>query len=169
MTRVLMLSLLARQYLVVGPKIADQYPYSWLVWEPGAWTPPKKDDQLGDTRMPDSKPLSPQTGDALCFELRPPQTNVLHLGRAKENQLVINDMTVSREHLKLTAADGQWFVEPFPNVGVTKVGGATVGAGRRALLSSNAGLQVGGITLTFHDSRAFMMRLQAAAKALAPK
>ncbi|MEW5740533.1 MAG: FHA domain-containing protein [Myxococcota bacterium] len=163
-----LLSLLSRQWLLTGEKFATRYPHQWLVWEPGEWTGPAKgeDVSMATTRLPSHRPPDrPPMGDALCFELKPVEGLSLKLGRADTNDIILNDMTVSREHLRLTFTQGRWYATPGPEAKLTSVAGQTLGPGGRESLRNGDSLKLGGITLTFLESATFMARV----KANAPK
>ena len=108
------MSLLVRQHLALKQAFSRRYPHGWVVWEAGAWNVTDTGEQnIARTRLPteDLRDCLPQ-GDVLCFELAPPADGrALSVGRSSENDVVLNDATVSREHLALKFADGRWSVE----------------------------------------------------------
>lgn len=167
MVRPLLLSLLVRQALALKERFRSRYPNAWLVWEAGAWHVPEPDEQgVAVTRLstPDLLDCLPSGEDALCFELHPGiPPRALRLGRAASNDLVVNDATVSREHLTLLPGEGDaWLVEPLPGSSVLLSGRALpVGAPTRLL--ANAELRLGEIRMTFHDLHSFIARVEALA------
>ncbi len=174
MARSLLLSLLVRQHLVLKEKFRARYPHSWLVWEAGAWNVPEAGRQnVAATQLPvsDLRDCLP-AGDALCFELvsvSEPGTTALPLGRAQHNAFVINDATVSREHLVLRSApQGRWTVEAVSKSTSVKLDGVELGPGDPALLMSGARLELGDVRLTFHDAVGFYARVDRLAASLAP-
>ncbi|WP_224365009.1 FHA domain-containing protein [Hyalangium versicolor] len=171
MARSLLLSLLVRQHLVLKEKFRARYPHPWLVWEAGAWNVPETGRQnVAATQLPvsDLRDCLP-AGDALCFELVPlgDAPTVLPLGRASHNAFVINDATVSREHLVLrTGPYGQWMVEAVPKSSPVKLDGVTLEPGQPAPLIPGARLELGDVRLTFHDPAGFYVRLDRLAATL---
>lgn len=165
MARSLLLSLLVRQQLVLKEKFRARYPHPWLVWEAGAWNVPETGRQnVAATQLPvsDLRDCLP-AGDALCFELVPlgEANSVLPLGRASHNALVINDATVSRDHLVLrTGPYGQWMVEAVSKSSIVKLDGTELQPGRPAPLVPGARLELGDVRLTFHDAASFYARIE---------
>jgi len=164
MARSLLLSLLVRQHLVLKEKFRARYPHPWLVWEAGAWNVPETGRQnVATTQLPvsDLRDCLP-AGDALCFELVSisETANVLPLGRASHNAFVINDATVSREHLVLrTSPYGQWMVEAVPKSTPVKLDGVELEPGRPTPLMPGARLELGDVRLTFYDAAGFYARI----------
>lgn len=164
MARSLLLSLLVRQQLVLKEKFRARYPHSWLVWEAGVWNVPETGRQnIAVTQMPvlDLRDCLP-AGDALCFELVPlgEANTVLPLGRASHNAFVVNDATVSREHLVLrTGPYGQWMVQAVPKSSPVKLDGMELEPGQPTALMPGARLELGDVRLTFHDPAGFYARL----------
>jgi hypothetical protein len=79
-----------------------RFGHPWLVWEPGTWQVGSPFEQ---TILPEdaAEDASLRRGDPLAFALdlsAGPQ--YLRAGRATDCDMVINDATVSREHLALT-------------------------------------------------------------------
>src|SRR5215472_2107404 len=115
MVRSVLPSVLIRQHLSLKDEFRKRYPHAWLVWEAGAWNVSGDGEQNVAHTQPPAEDLQDclPTGDILCFELAtsaPEQ--ILRLGRASQNDIVINDSTVSREHLLLTrSASGDWSAE----------------------------------------------------------
>jgi FHA domain len=163
MARSLLLSLLVRQHLALKEKFRARYPHCWLVWEAGVWNVPENSEQNhGTTRLPtsDLRDCLP-SGDAMCFELATaPGRDTLSLGRASHNVFVINDATVSREHLVLHAQpDGHWMVEALVQGGPAMLSGKRMRPGQHLLLESGMQLQLGDVRLTFHDAESFHTRM----------
>jgi hypothetical protein len=163
MARALLLSLLVRQHLALKEKFRARYPHCWLVWEAGVWNVPENSEQNhGATRLPTSelRDCLP-SGDAMCFELAPSTArNELSLGRASHNGLVVNDATVSREHLVLHAQpDGGWTVEVLAQGGPALLSGKQLRPGQPMPLETGMQLQLGDVRLTFHDAESFHNRM----------
>lgn len=168
MVKAYLLSFLARQYLLLQGRFSERYPNCWLAWEPGAWSsvPLHGGDKL-ETRMPTAPPPgnspTPAQGDALCFELPP---RPLKLGRAAESDIVINDATVSRDHAVLELAPaGGWSLTPRSSH-ETVVDSVPLPAGKPVALRSGAHIRAGNVTLTLHDPKQFLARIDKVAKEL---
>lgn len=163
MARALLLSLLVRQHLALKEKFRARYPHSWLVWEAGVWNVPESSEQNhGTTRLPTSELYDClPSGDTLCFELATaPGKDALTLGRASHNVFVVNDATVSREHLVLNAQpDGCWTVAALAQGAPAMLGGNLLRPGQPMPLESGMQLQLGDVRLTFHDAESFHTRL----------
>lgn len=163
MARALLLSLLVRQHLALREKFRARYPHAWLVWEAGAWNVPEATEQsTTTTHLPvdylrDCLP----SGEAMCFELvAGTNRGPLKVGRASHNTLVINDATVSREHLLLhPTTEGEWLVEPLPRATPVLLEGRKLAAEQRVALVPGARLGLGDVCLTFHDADAFHARI----------
>ena len=163
MARALLLSLLVRQHLALKEKFRARYPHPWLVWEAGVWNVPESSEQNhGTTRLPtsDLHDCLP-SGDAMCFELATSAgRDTLTLGRALSNVFVINDATVSREHLVLRLQpDGSWTVEALAQAGPATLSGKRLPPGQPTLIESGMQLQLGDVQLTFHDAESFHNRM----------
>lgn len=164
--RALLLSLLVRQRLALGDKFNLRYPQPWLVWEAGAWNPHDTGEQnVATTLLPetDLRDCLPE-GDAVCFELAPPtpgRAEALQLGRASHNTFVINDATVSREHLVLRRSEqGAWSVELLAQAsGPATLDDAPLPVGEPRPLRAGARLGMGEVRLTFHGSQDFAERI----------
>ncbi|HEX8824429.1 MAG TPA: FHA domain-containing protein [Archangium sp.] len=163
MARALLLSLLVRQHLALKEKFRARYPHSWLVWESGVWNVPENSEQNhGDTRLPTSDlRVCLPAGDAMCFELAPGAgRDTLTLGRASHNVFVVNDATVSREHLTLRChPDGSWKVEALSQGGPALLSGKQLRPGMPTPLESGMQLQLGDVRLTYHDAESFHTRM----------
>lgn len=155
-----MLSLLGRQWQLLGARFLERYLSDWLVWEPGPWRPGGfLTSSTEVTHQPSAtQPARPVGGDALCFELRPLAGASLIVGRSGENDIVVNDLTVSREQFVLQFAHPQWLV--LPRAPPLSVDGQPVGPEGVALANA-AVITAGGARLTFYRSDRFGERLQA--------
>ena len=160
-----MLSLLKRQQLMLQDRFGARYPSCWLVWEPGNWTPPRTNEEAdgGKTQVPaHAIDLRPRGADALCFQLyltRGAQEGDLTLGRANESDIVVNDMTVSRSHLKFHFDAKGWTVESVGPPSSVSLGNKSLAPGEQAKLESGVSVMVGGVQLTFYDAAGFLKRI----------
>jgi hypothetical protein len=163
MSRALLFSLLTRQQLVLRDAFRSRYPHPWLVWEAGVWNVPESSEQnVAATQLPsDSLHDCLPTGDVLCFELTPEAgERGVRLGRSERNSLVVNDATVSREHL-LLGLDGtqRWYLEVMPDASEVSVDGVTVPPGARCPLYDRAEVRLGDVRMTFHAPKSFHDRV----------
>lgn len=167
--RCVLLSVLIRQQLSLKDEFRRRYPHCWLVWEEGAWNVTPPGEQSLSRTMPPLDELQDclPTGDVLAFELDVSKAPALTLGRSTQNDIVIDDNTVSREHLVLTcAAPDQWSVESKGSSQRLSVAGKNVVPGAPVPLRPRDVLKVGGVVLTFYDPAGFDRRLQSEAKKL---
>lgn len=167
------MSVLSRQALILkSTGFRERYPNGWLVWERGSWHVPEVGEELAATRLPhrdivDCLPSS----DVLCFELsHEPEADIdvpLKLGRAAENDLVVSDATVSREHLQFGFDGERWWVQPLEEAAACTINGVRMDRQHRTPLISGVQITVGDITLTYHSADSFGARVAAEAERLA--
>lgn len=167
MVRAFMISFLARQALTrPREEMAARHPHPWLVWEPGAWTAPSP-----TTRMtllpPEPGAEKPVQGDSLCFELvLKADQKGLRVGRDQGCDIVINDATVSREHLLLTkGANGFWSAEAVSQSKSTFLGAMALKPGSKVALADGQKLKVGDVVFTHLTPASFFARLTSSATA----
>ena len=133
------------------------------------WNVPEPGEELGATRLPsrDIADCLPQS-DVLCFELVPPASGgTVRLGRSSDNHVVINDATVSREHLVLGHDGERWWVEPVEGCARAEINGIPMDRAHRTPLVNGASLRIGDVALTFHTVDGFLTRIQGHAERLA--
>jgi L-ascorbate metabolism protein UlaG (beta-lactamase superfamily) len=152
-------SLLTRQLALGEEAFLRRYPNSWLVWEAGGTPGHLSDAALsvvetghGETRKGD---LRPGQGDALCFVLKAPDGELLHLGRALDNELIIAEPTVSRLHAALMPLGEAWHLMPLSEKRQTVVAGRVADPREVVQLHSGQPLELGGVRLTFYDAKDF--------------
>ncbi len=136
-------------------------PEEWLVWEAGPWRPTY---QNKDTLAHDGERGSPPhgAGESLAIALEPnPRKPYLSLGRGPDNDIVIDDATLSRLHLLFTREAAGWTVRDAGSTNGTTVEGARLGPDPVAL---QPGLRMvaGSVRLTFYDSGGLYLRLRGA-------
>jgi hypothetical protein len=157
-----MLSLLARQRTTLEDPQQKKFPRHWLVWEPGKWAVPKAAAETM-LNLPSPEELAKAaTGDCLSFGLPLKDTvAVLKVGRSETNDVVVNDATVSRQHVLLRGEPpATWWVEVSPEAKApTRVNGKDVKPGGRAELKSGEHLELGDVALTFYDLAGLLARL----------
>jgi Inner membrane component of T3SS, cytoplasmic domain len=148
-----LVSMLSRQLALLGDhEFLRQHSHAWLVWEPGAWNPPRSPDEsdLGATLFPRGAGAGhPEAGDALCFELVTSSNRaVLQVGRGPQCAIVLNDMTVSRVQCQLEFGDGEWQLRQSD------------ASSEAVVLREKAAVRAGGLTLTFHSATGLVERLR---------
>ena len=153
-------SFLWMQQLRGADTFAQKYPGEWLVWEPGHWQAPNPRGMTltvsfsGDA----GKGARAPAGDSLCFHLGvATDARAVSVGREPQNELVINDGTVSREHAQLFGRGALWNVKPAGGRTLT-VNGTPVPEAGLPLLPGKVVL-LGGVNLSFHDSASLLRRL----------
>lgn len=165
--RPFLLSLLSRQLMLLQKSgFLLQHRFAWLVWEAGTATVPRSTSEAssGSTRIPDSKAIpAPEAGDPLCFELAAPDDSDLRLkvGRSTDCDLVINEMTVSREQFVLHHSQGYWAV--LNSAGAKTVVGTVDSPHKPIVLRDHTVIKAGGVRFTFYTPEAFIARVQSAA------
>lgn len=151
-----LLSLLAQQRAMLKERFLVRFPHPWLVWEPGRWKPP---DSSRATMLPTVHESPARDGDALCFSLQDKGGHGLWVGRSDQNDLVVNDATVSRSHVRLKLSPGVVTVEVGHTAQPAKVHGAPLPPGAFGELRSGEQLQLGNVLLTLLDPEAMAQRL----------
>jgi hypothetical protein len=143
----LALSVLHRQRLLLGPAFLEKYPHPWLVWESGPQRPSAPGSTVVETRTPrQAGPAPSRTEEPVAFPLT--GTRALRLGRATTCDLVIDDVTMSRE-LGLIRPEGQrWFFDRLSPAVTLE-------------LSSGLALSLGDVWLTFLSAAELVARLDA--------
>lgn len=155
-----MLSLLGRQRQLLGAQFFERYTSDWLVWEPGPWRPARSvlTSNTEATHQPSStEPARPTGEDALCFELKQVAHASLIVGRGTENDIVVNDLTVSREQFLLQFAGRTWRVMPRGHP--VSIDGQPVGEAGQPLRNGSV-ITAGDVRLTFYASDGFSLRLE---------
>ncbi len=150
-----LLPLLNRQRRLLGAAFFRQRPSSWLVWEPGPSRPAPvllAEREVTNPRLVIG-PRRPVGRDALCFELER-RPSVLSVGRGRDHELELNDLSVSREPFFLEFSDARWTLRAHHPV---RVDGKVA---RAAVLHDAARLEVGDVRLTFYEPEGFPARLE---------
>ncbi len=170
MVRSVLLSVLIRQQLSLKEDFRRRYPHSWLVWEEGAWNVSEPGEQYLNRTMPPLDELQDclPTGDALAFELDVSLgEQALSLGRSAQNDIVLDDSTVSREHLVLSCpSPNNWLAATKGPDQQLSISGQRVAHGKPVPLRPGDSLKVGSVVLTFYDPDLFDRRLQSEARRL---
>jgi pSer/pThr/pTyr-binding forkhead associated (FHA) protein len=125
------------------------HPYPWLLWEPGAWTPPSKNSS---TTLTGSETPAPQRGgEALALALTPrdrksPQVT---LGRGPENDLEVNEGTLSQTHLVFMQGPLGWTVRDAGSKNGSWLDAMKLAPGNPAALRNGAKIRAAGAFLIF--------------------
>jgi hypothetical protein len=138
----------------------QKHPGPWLVWEAGPWRPPPADRAtLADTGGHGRT----SSGDALALEVSPRPGRAgfegIRLGRAPENDLVVDDGTLSRTHLLLRCENGRWTIEDLRSSNGTLVDGTPVD-GKPVLIEAGTRIEAGSVRFTFYDAKGLYLRLR---------
>ena len=151
-----LISLLAKRFAAVGDAVAQSWPGWWVVWEPG---PVSASGIFDPTATAKGVGRSGSISDSLSFHLKSRQP--LKVGRSAGCDIVINDATVSREHLELEPDGDGWKVRVLSSGGSTEVAGVEQKAGAEVPLRSGAVLRLGDVALTFWHTEGLVHRLKA--------
>jgi hypothetical protein len=157
MARAFLLSLVVDQYRRLGDTFLERYNHAWLVWEANAWAAPRADGATRITHLSEDLNAGKER-DALCFGLTfKGEAKQIALGRSNDNDIVINDGTVSRHHAVLTlSATGKWQVQPFPSTSGTLCGSRQLSETDLVPIDDREKLAVGGVELTFYEPKSFL-------------
>ncbi len=136
-----------------------QHPDPWIVWEPGRWHPPPRE---GSTTIASEVPSDPQdVGEALAVVLRGREPGAVTFGRGPENDVPLDDATLSRTHLAfLRAGDGRWTVRDAGSSNGSWVNRQKLEPGKPVPLASGAFIKAAGVRLTFYESGDLFLRLK---------
>lgn len=157
------LSLLARQLALLGERFKTRYPHPWLVWEPTATTRAAdvKQADVGTTQSPQGAVrLRPVGVDPMCFAVGPDKQ--VTVGRSSSNEIVIDDMTMSREHFLLFLEGDTWHLAlKEPVTCATFVRKISVQSGKPVFLVDGCSIQAGDVELKFYEGASMLERLEA--------
>lgn len=161
-----LLSTLVRQFQVLGTGFGARYPHAWLLWEPGNRVAAQAPEAIPATTVVPlaARPKTPGVGDPVCFPLAatvggPP----VRVGRAPTNDLVIDDLTVSREHFELWLdAEGWNIAVRDTSNATTMVRTMSLQLGEKMRLVDGCAIVAGGVQLTFVAQGRLLPRLVAA-------
>ena len=155
-----LLSLLSRQRQLLGARFFERYRSDWLVWEPGAGRPARSmfTSNSEVTHQPSGgAPARPEGEDAMCFELKQVAGASLSVGRATENDIVVNDLSVSRDQFVLQFDGHRWLVRAR-GTPVSVDGVAVDEAG--APVKNGSIVAAGDVRLTFYGPEGLPERLE---------
>ena len=167
-----MLSVVARQRAQLGADFLRQFPNHWLVWEPGPWRPTATREAANHrpTLPPGTAPPPRPTGeDAVCYPLPAEPGKLVSVGRSTSNDVVVNDLTVSRHQLTLESTDEGWRVVLLATRSQEPPGGLSAWSGRLNGVRMTHGdwyplrsgdvLTVGEAALSYYRPEGFLERL----------
>ena len=134
-------------------------PEAWLVWEAGPWRPTYQPrDTLAHDGLITSVPHG--AGESLAIALEPPTARpYLSLGRASDNDIVVDDATLSRVHLRLQREPLGWTARDAGSTNGSSVDGAPIGPDAVALQTGQR-LLAGSVRFTFYDPGGLYLRLR---------
>ena len=136
-------------------------PEDWLVWEAGPWRPTYQDrETLAQEGQRGSPPHGADESLAIALEQSAKKPYV-SLGRGPDNDIVIDDATLSRVHLLFTTGAGGWTIRDAGSTNGTTVEGARLGPDPVALVPGIR-IQAGSVRLSFYDSGGLYLRLKGA-------
>jgi hypothetical protein len=156
-----LISWLARQQQSADRESFERaHPGPWLVWEAGPWRPPSPDRA---TRASSERRARDSSGDALALLVAPragrTRLEGVRLGRGAENDLVVDDGTLSRTHLLLREQGDTWTLEDLRSSNGTRVDGTAVN-GLAVPLEPGTRIEAGSVRLTFYDAKGLYLRLK---------
>ncbi len=157
-----LLSWLARQYRESDlSTFLRERPEAWLIWEAGPWRPPAP--RHAQTISPAEVRAPFTSGEPVAVALEPPEGGrVVRLGRGPDNEIVIDEATLSRSHLAFAQAGERWMVRDVGSSNGTRVGGVRLGTDPVPLRSGTV-IEAGAARLTFYDAPGLFLRLRGAA------
>lgn len=133
-------------------------PGDWLVWEAGPWRPPSSAKR--ETLLTGPKTRLLTSGESLAIQLAARDGSAqVTLGRAADNDVAIDDATLSRVHLVLERGADGWTVRDAGSRNGTQLDGSMVGA---SPLPVRPGMRIeaGAVRLTFYDATGLYARLK---------
>jgi hypothetical protein len=153
-----LLSWLAKKYEAADrDAFVRAEPHDWLVWEAGPWRPPARGRDTIQAR-PGMPGLN--SGESLAISIEPAAgAQSVTVGRSTENDVVIDDATLSRVHMRLERGEGgRWSAVDLGSSNGTTVDGV-LARGQAVPLKSGSVLEAGAVRLTFYDGGGFYLRL----------
>jgi hypothetical protein len=156
-----LLSWFAQQYRASDLRAFEQeLAGPWLVWEPGPWRPPPSD--RGTLLSSPQERWSP-SGEALVMSVTPragrARVEGVRLGRGPENDLIVDDGTISWAHLLFLEDGSGWTLRDLQSSNGTRVEEAPVDA-RPVPLGPGARIEAGSVRFTFYDAQGLYLRIR---------
>jgi hypothetical protein len=160
------MTLLARQLALLGDRFKTRYPHPWLVWEPNGSVraADANEADAASTHVPKGGARSrPAGSDALCFPVGPEKQ--VRVGRATSNDIVVDDMTMSREQFLLFLEGNTWYLAlAEPVTCATFVRRMSVQPKTPVFLVDGCTISAGDVELTFYEGVSIVDRLQSELK-----
>lgn len=153
-----LVSWLGRKYASLPlSSFVNQHPEDWIVWEAGPWRPRAR----GETTIVAAEASTLAAGESLAILLQGKRGSTeVRVGRSPENDVVIEDATLSRSHFVLERmGEGRWTIRDSGSSNGTRLDGAPLGPTARAI-EPGARIEAGSVRLTFYDAAAFFFRLR---------
>jgi hypothetical protein len=148
-------SFLRAQQQRLDQSFATTWNGPWLVWEASPWRAAPK-AMMRTVKFDGGAPVQSKKADVLCFFLGNQATRIV-IGREPPCDVVINDLTVSRQHVALSREGERWTASAIDGREVL-LAGKPLGA-TEVLLAPRVPLQLGGVHLSFHDTTSLLQRL----------
>lgn len=155
-----LLSWLAKKYEAADREaFVRAEPHDWLVWEAGPWRPPARGRETIQAR-PGMPGLN--AGESLAISVEPAAgARSITVGRSTENDVVIDDATLSRIHMRLERGEGgRWAAIDLGSSNGTTVDGV-LARGQAVPLKNGSVIEAGAVRLSFYDGTSFHARLTA--------
>ncbi len=157
-----LISWLARRAAGAGlTGFLEERPEDWLVWEAGPWRPTYQNRET--LEQEGARSSVPQgIGESLAIALEPrPDRPYVSLGRAPDNDLVIDDATLSRLHLLLERRPEGWAARDAGSTNGTWIEGERLGPDPVVLVTGTQ-ILAGSVRFTFYDAGGLYLRLRGA-------
>lgn len=147
-----------------GQKLDDfvrERPEAWIVWEAGPWRPTYQNKET--IEQGSERGRAPHGSDeSLAIALEATEKKpYLSLGRGPDNDIVIDDATLSRLHLLFTREPLGWTVRDAGSTNGTTIEGGRLGPDP-VPLQPGIRLLAGSVRLTYYDSGGLFLRLKGA-------
>lgn len=150
---------------MLGSGFNTRYPHPWLVWEPGNRVSSAHGVPVTTVVPVQSPGQAPAAGDPLCFPLVPGARGAVRVGRSPESDVVVDDLTVSRDHLELCVDAEGWFVRvPPQSSATTLVRKMSLQPGETMRLVDGCAIVAGGVQFTFRAQGKLLPRVLEAAE-----
>ncbi|MFZ5442543.1 MAG: hypothetical protein ACOZQL_21210 [Myxococcota bacterium] len=156
-------SLLEREFRQSPGDFAQKFAGTWLIWEPGAWRPARTTRDRNrlttlNLATPEAVeyPPRPAGTDAFCFQLELSGDEEVVVGRASTCDVLINELTMSRAHLRVRA--DSVCVDPTCRQPTT-IGDEEMATGVWRPLRDGLAITTGALRLTWHDGEGLRRRL----------
>lgn len=145
----------------------SSHPDPWLVWELGAWTPPSKSSSATLTGA--ESPGPQRGGEALALALAPKdrKSPQVTLGRGPENDVEVNDGTLSQTHLIFMHGPVGWTVRDARSKNGSWLDAVKLTPGNPAALRNGAKIRAAQASLVFFTPEGMFEHLRQ--RALTPQ